>query len=375
MSEPVVNGFCDDRFDSVRAAFEKNFKLELELGACFALAIDGELVVDLWGGHKDLDRTQPWEENTLAFTASNSKIVCTLCGLMLVDRGLINLDEPIATYWPEFAANGKEAIPVRYIFSHSTGLPGFDELQPFETFCDWVAATSLLAAQAPWWEPGTQSGYHGLSYGFLIGELVRRTTGRTIGTFFQEEVARSIGADFYIGLPESEFHRVAELDKGEPREYEPGSIAERATPTWIVLENLNTPAFMAAEIPAGNGYGNARSLARIGSIMACEGELDGTRFLSPEIVREAGEEQLYTHDLVMGAPVRWGLGLGLSSKEIPIPFKGAMHWGGYGGSSTVMIPEKHAAFSYIPTSFETSVFGDARGNRINAAANASLLEL
>jgi len=377
MSEPEIHGFCDDRFQSVKSAFTKNFRLELELGACFALTVEGEYVVDLWAGHKDKARTQPWEENTLTPVASNSKIICTLCGLMLVDRGLIELDAPIANYWPEFSAGGKSDLPVRYIFCHATGLPGLDEPPTFETLSDWDKMTTALAAQTPWWEPGTQSGYQGFTYGFLLGELVRRTTGKKLGQFFREEVAQKIGADFHIGLPESEFHRVAETQQNEsgPRQQVPGSIAARAVPIMEIMEVINTPEFWTPEIPAANGVGNARSLARIGSIFACEGKLEGNRFLSEDIIRQVGEEQMYTEDLVMGAPVRWGLGLGLPSKEIPIPFERALHWGGYGGSTTVMIPEKHAAFSYIPTMFDESIFGDERSRRVNTAAIANLMNI
>jgi CubicO group peptidase (beta-lactamase class C family) len=375
MTEPTINGFCDEKFQPVMEAFAKNFKLDLELGAAFAVAVDGQTVVDLWAGYVDPGRDKLWEENTLVPVASNSKIICALCGMMLLDRGLIELDAPVARYWPEFAANGKESLPVRYLFCHASGLAGLDEALTWELLFDWDRVISLLGQQKPWWEPGTQSGYHGFTFGYLLGELVRRTTGKTLGQFFREEVAEIIGADFYIGLPESEVYRVAEVQNntGGARAVSLDSMAYRVNgDLQQTIEIMNDPRWLGAEIPAANGIGNARSLVKVGSLLARGGELDGHRLMSEATAKLAYEEQIYTHDLVMDMPVRFGLGFGLTSKEVPLPFPNAFHWGGYGGSATFMVPEHGASWSYVINLFDSFIGGDSRSFRLNKATIASL---
>jgi CubicO group peptidase (beta-lactamase class C family) len=371
MSEPIIHGFCDEEFLPVREAFTENFRLDLELGAAFALAVQGKCVVDLWAGHADVGRTRPWQENTLVPVSSNSKIICSLCGLMLLDRGLIALDAPVARYWPEFAAGGKENLPVRYLFCHAAGLAVLDEHLTWEQLYDWDRVVSLLAAQKPLWEPGTQSGYHAITSGFLLGELVRRTTGRTLSEFFREEVADRIGADFHIGLPESELSRVAEVmqDEEGPRVMDPESMMYRALP--VLTTDLHTmmkdPEWLGAEIPAANGVGNARSLVKVGSLLAMGGELEGHRLLSEQTAKLPYQEQIYTHDLVIDAPVRFGVGFGMASEEFPLPFPNAFHWGGYGGSTTIMVPEHGACWSYVPNNFSQDVGWDSRNVRLHAA--------
>lgn len=378
MSEPTIHGFCDEEFLPVKKAFSKNFRLDLELGAAFALAVEGDYVVDLWAGHADVGRTRPWEENTLVPVTSNSKIICSLCGLMLLDRGLIALDAPVARYWPDFAAGGKDDLPVRYLFCHAAGLAALDEPLTLELLYDWDRVVSLLAAQKPLWEPGTQSGYHSFTSGFLLGELVRRTTGRTLSQFFREEVAEKIGADFHIGLPESEFGRVAEVmdNEGGPRLVDPESMAYRSGPQTTNMHTaMKDPEWLGAEIPAANGVGNARSLVKVGSLLAMGGELEGHRLLSEETAKLPYREQIYTHDLVMDVPVRFGLGFGMASKEFPLPFPNAFHWGGYGGSSTIMVPEHGACWSYVLNMFDAALGGDSRGIRLNKASIACLQAL
>ncbi|MCZ6870926.1 MAG: serine hydrolase, partial [Gammaproteobacteria bacterium] len=195
-----IQGFCDRKYQPVKEAFTANFRQGLEVGASLCVTEGGKTVVDLWAGHAHEDRTRPWQEDTIVIVYSTTKIMVALCGLMLVDRGLLDLDAPVAKYWPEFAEGGKENLPVRYIFSHNAGLPGWDEPIAFEALYDWDRVVGLLARQKPWWEPGTASGYHVLTMGFLIGELVRRVTGKSFGAFFRAEVADRLGADFHIGL-------------------------------------------------------------------------------------------------------------------------------------------------------------------------------
>ena len=226
-----VQGHCDARFAAVRDAFANNFREGREVGASFAATVDGEFVVDIWAGHADAARTRPWERDTIVNVYSTTKVMPAIAALILVDRGSIDLDAPVAKYWPEFAQAGKEKLPVRYLFSHMSGLAGFETPITLETLYDWDECTSLLAAQAPWWEPGTQCGYQAMTHGYLLGELVRRVTGRSLGTFFREEVAQPLGADFHIGLDASLDARVGELipppEEGWAEEPEPGSIGAK----------------------------------------------------------------------------------------------------------------------------------------------------
>jgi len=370
MSEYQIHGFCNEQFTPVREAFERNFSLGEELGGAVAITIAGESVVDLWGGYTDSAKSRTWQEDTIVLVTSNTKIVTTLCGMMLVDRGLVDLDKPVADYWPEFAANGKETIPVRYLFTHSAGLPALDPPSSLEDMFDWDKSTAQLASQAPWFTPGTVSGYHGVTFGHLIGEIVRRTTKLSFQDFLHQEVIQPLGADFFIGMPNEAFSRLAEIvPNGSVRPVVKGSFAERVySGNLEEPTHFNDPEFYRAVIPAANGVGNARSLTRICGALANGGTLGNVTLLQPDTCKQIYQEQIYTHDLVMDAPVRFGLGVGLSSKEVPIPFPNAFHWGGYGGSSTVMEPDRKACFSYVTNYFDATLAGDRRGARINRAA-------
>ena len=194
----AVHGHVDARFDKVADALAQEIASGAEVGAAIAVDIDGESVLDVWGGHADAAKTVPWREDTIVNVWSSTKTVTSLAGLMLADRGLLDLDESVATYWPEFAANGKQDVKVRHLLSHTSGVAGWQEPMTTDDLFDWEKATSMLAAQAPWWEPGTASGYQALNYGFLIGELVRRTAGISLKDFVADEIARPLGADFQI---------------------------------------------------------------------------------------------------------------------------------------------------------------------------------
>jgi CubicO group peptidase (beta-lactamase class C family) len=379
VSDFSIHGFCDERFSAVRAAFEKNFRVGDDLGGAFALAIHGELVVDLWGGYADASRSELWNENTLITLSSSYKIAVAICSLMLVERGLIGLDDPVSRYWPEFGCNGKQVITMRQILCHSSGVAGFDQAFYVRDLYDWDRIIKCLETQSPWWEPGTQSGYHGLTFGFLLGELVRRTTGLSYSEFLRTELTEPISADFHVSVPETEFPRIAEVvSDGTERDFAPpDSISARANSPMMLEQDItkvmNTEDWYTAEVPAANGIGNARSMAKIGSVLANRGALYDNQFLSPELVTQAHTEQSYTEDLVMLAPVRYGLGFGLASAEVPIPFPNAMHWGGFGGSTTVMIPEHRAAFSYVTNYFNSGEVVDTRNARLNSATVATLL--
>lgn len=364
MTETVdVQGHCDRRFGEVKDAFAKNLESGLEVGASFAVTIDGEYVVDIWGGYSDAAHTLPWERNTITNAYSTTKVMTALCALILIDRGQLDIESPVADYWPEFAQAGKDKIIVRWLLSHSAGLSGFDEPLSLEAMYDWQRIIQLLERQEPWWEPGTRSGYHMITFGYLVGELVRRISGRSLGTFFRDEVAIPLGVDFHIGLAEEHDARVAELIPPAPMEAPPiesGSIAARTLYNSPIIPAYSDRAWRGAEIPSSNGHGNARSAARVGSVLACGGELSGLRLLSRATIDRAIEEQFNGIDLVMGVPIRWGLGFGLANEQLPYLNPRAFYWGGFGGSWLEMDPDARMCFSYVMNKLELDPEGDRR---------------
>lgn len=378
LKEVEIHGYCDERFESVKEAFLKNFEDDLEVGASFAATLDGEFVVDIWAGYTDAAKTIPWERDTIVNVFSTTKVMTVLCTLMCVDRKLLELDAPVAKYWPEFAQAGKEKILIKHILSHTSGISGFEKKLRARTLYDWDKIINMLAAQKPWWEPGTKSGYHNLTHGYLLGELVRRVTGKSLGTFFREEVAIPLNADFHIGLSEEHDSRVAELippeiDLSKLAEFGfvPGSIAMKTlgNPTVTVKQRL-TRSWRSAEIPATNGHGNARSVARVGAALACGGNLDGVNLLSSNTIDKAIEEQIYDTDLVLLYPVRFGLGFGLTSKERPIgPNPRTFYWGGYGGSTIIMDPDAKVSFAYVMNKMvvKPGIPSDPRTQRLGEA--------
>ena len=295
-----------------------------------------------------------------------------ICIHILVDRGLLDLEGPVAKYWPEFAQAGKENLPVKYLLSHTSGLAGWDRKFRTKKLYNWDMMVELLAAQKPWWDPGTKSGYHTITFGYLLGELVRRITKKTIGTFFREEVAEPLIADFHIGLPEEHFERVADLIPPPPidlssfGEIDPKSVAMRSltNPFLDVLET-RTKEWRTAEIPAANGHGNARSVSRVTAALACGGQLDGISLLSENEIRKSIEEQSYGTDLVLNTPIRFGLGWGLQSKDLPIgPNENIFYWGGYGGSVIVVDLDERMSIAYVMNKMASSLTGDPRSERL-----------
>ncbi len=366
-----IHGYCEERFESVKEVFADNFKSDLDVGASLAITINGKFVMDIWAGYCDEAQTRLWEKDTIVNVYSTTKVMTALCVLMLVDRGLIDLDAPVATYWPEFAQAGKEKTPVRYLLSHTAGLPGWDQSIQAETLYDWNRCVSLLAAQKPWWIPGTKSGYHSITFGYLLGELVRRVTGKSLGTFFREEIAIPLKADFHIGFSEEFDTRVGELLPPPPigeslGTADPNSIPTRvfSNPVLTGRETL-TREWRAAEIPASNGHGNARSIVRVASALACGGELDGVKLLSLETIEKAIEEQSYSPDLALSVPIRFGLGFGLVSKDNPIsPNPRAFYWGGWGGSHVTMDLDAKLSWAFAMNKMIMSLTGDPRRMKI-----------
>jgi CubicO group peptidase (beta-lactamase class C family) len=378
-----IEGRCDPRFNAVRDAFAANFEAGREVGASFAVTVDGELVVDVWGGYADAAKTRPWESDTIINVFSTTKAMAALCAHILVDRGQLDLDAPVARYWPEFAQAGKERITTRHVLSHAAGLAGIRQPLATEALYDWNRMTEALAAETPWWEPGTAHGYHALTYGYLIGEIVRRITGKTLGAFFREDVAERLGADFHIGLPESEDFRVAELVPASDEEVERAGawapIDPDTLPGKVVgnpplrAEFANRPEWRRAEIPAANGHGNARSVARIMALLACGGRLDGVELLKERTIEQAIEEQSYANDLVLGFRMRWGLGFMLTSRQLPVgPNPRTFGHGGWGGSLGFADPDARVGWAYIMNKMSPITTGDTRVIGILAALYGAL---
>ena len=358
-------GKCDDRFGGVRDALARNLDSGEELGASLVLDIDGEIVVDLWGGFCDEARTVPWSEQTITNVWSSTKTVTSLAALMLVDRGQLDVDAPVARYWPEFAAQGKQDILVRHVMSHASGVSGLEQPAVPEDLYDWTAATSRMAAQAPWWPPGTASGYHALNYGHLVGELVRRITGQTLKQFVAEEIAGPLGADFQIGASRPDWARCAEIIPPPPLPFDmatmdPASVLFK-TATGPVAEAAaaNTEGWRLAEIGAANGHGNARSVARVMSAVSLGGAVDGTRLLSAETIGHIFREQAHGVDLFLGAPIRFGIGYGLpDAASLPyIPEGKVCFWGGWGGSVILMDTDRRLTISYMMNKMQPGIVG------------------
>src|SRR5262245_56893775 len=295
----AVQGSCASKFSVVRTAFEDNFTQRGDLGASLCIHVDGRCVVDLWGGYADVARTRPWQRDTLACVASTGKGMASVCLLRLIECGRVELDVPVSRYWPEFAQAGKEQVTVRWLITHRAGLPAIRKDMSTESMYRWDPFVRALAEEAPWWEPGTRHGYHALTFGFLIGEIVRRVSGKSIGRFFREEIGAPLHADFYFGVPESEDARAAQMLPEPPPTggdlsffqellSNPQSMGARAflNPPRPP-QGMNTRAWRAAEIPASNGYASASGVARIYAALACNGTLDGVRVLDPATISAA----------------------------------------------------------------------------------------
>jgi len=366
MADGSVQGDVHDRYAQVRAVFEENLAKGDDIGASFAATVEGEMVVDLWGGFADAAKTRPWARDTIINVYSTTKTMTALTALLIADRGDLDFDAPVARYWPEFAANGKAGVKVSHLMSHSAGLSGWKEKITTHDLYDWEKMTSLLAAQAPYWEPGTAPGYHALTQGYLVGEVVRRITGKSLGTVFREEIAEPLGADFWIGLPASEDARVAELIPPPPG----AAVGEASGETELQANMSHNPgvdvgetrtrAWRGAEIPAAGGTGNARSIAQVHVILANGGVAQGKRFLSEAGCRKALELQIAGQDLILGAPARYGMGFGLAGGVVPLPNPNTIYWGGYGGSLIIIDMDARTTFGYAMNKMAGTTQGDMR---------------
>lgn len=367
-----INGHVAPGFESVRDAFAANFTTDGDVGASFCATKDGEIVVDIWAGVADAETGKPWEKDTIVNVYSTTKTMCALTALLLADRGELDFAKPVAHYWPEFAANGKAAVTVAQLMSHSAGLSGFKEKMAKDDLYDWEKVTSLLAAQAPFWEPGTAPGYHAMTQGYLVGEVVRRIAGVTLGNLFRTEIAEALGADFHIGLPASEDHRVATLippptGQGIADMTDRPLTANMASNPAINPLETRTRAWRAAEMPAANGHGNARSVAMVQSLVANGGVSGGKRILSEAGVRRALESQIQGDDMVLGLPVHYGLGYGLPGGQMPFPNPNSCYWGGYGGSIVINDLDARTTFAYAMNKMAGTTVGDMRAFRLAIA--------
>ncbi len=374
-----IHGQHDAAFAAVRDQFEKNFIDGKELGASVAVTVAGEPVVDLWAGAAS-PAGDPWQRDTIVNVYSTTKTMAALCVLMCADRGLVDTDAPVADYWPEFAANGKDGVLVKHVMSHSAGLSGFDPPVAVPDIYDWDATVAHLAAQAPWWEPGSQPGYHAVTQGFLQGEIVRRVTGSSIGTFFADEVAGPLGADFHIGFGPEHDHRAGELVPPDQTADEmlagadPDSVGARTGRSCPMdATEPRTRAWRAAEIPAAGGFGNARSVARVHSAIANGGTVDGVTLLSMDTIDRALQPVVAGPDLVMGQHNTFGLGYGLQSEAMPLPNDRTLFWGGWGGSVAIIDTENKMSIAYVMNRMGSALMGDTRGTDLVMAAYGALL--
>ena len=375
-----IKGTFDENFTEIVLAFEKQYELGLDIGSSLAMTYEGELVVDIWAGSRDKAQTLPWEENTIVNVFSSTKNATSLSAYILADRGQLDFSAPVANYWPEFAQKGKENILVSHIMSHSSGLPGWDEPVAGHDLYDPDKVAALFETQEPWWEPGTALGYHAITVGNLMGEIIKRISGKTVGNFFREEIAEPLGIDFHIGLEDSQHSRVAEIHQAvetkpeEMFELEEGSIMHRVMTNGIITApDANTSEWRRSEIPAAGGHGNGRSIAESMALMANGGIYKEKRIFSEDLIKFALEEQIRGNDLVLVEPLRWGIGFGLPIDNISwmgYLEEGACFWAGWGGSMSIADTNKKVSFGYTPCLMEEGAIGAERSqNLVRSLAN------
>lgn len=351
-----VQGTCSDKFADLKRVFQEQLNSTNELGASIAVNIDGEEVVDLWGGYKDVDQKDSWDKDTIVNVWSSTKCFSALAVLMLIDQGKLDAFEKVSKYWPEFAQNGKENVEVRHFLSHSSGVSGWADPITAEVVCDVAKSTEMLAKQAPWWEPGTASGYHSLNMGHLLGELVRRVSGKSLTQFVAEDIAAVVDADFQIGAAEKDWPRIATLVPPPPLPFDVNSIPKDS----VMAKTFFNPPMDAtvpqksfwrkAEIGAANGHGNARAMNRMASVITLGGTVKGKQLLSKKTIDLIFQEQTNGMDLVISQPIRFGIGYGLPLSDGPtawLPQTGDVcFWGGWGGSWVLMDLGRKLTFTY-----------------------------
>ncbi|MEU2109056.1 serine hydrolase domain-containing protein [Streptomyces sp. NPDC019507] len=383
-----VRGTVAEGFEPVRDAFVRNFETRGERGAAVAVYRDGVKVVDLWGGTRDVDGTEPWAVDTAQVVRSATKGVAAAVPLLLHQRGQLDLDAPVGTYWPEFKAAGKERALVRHLLSHRAGVPALDRPLTVAEAADGTSGARAVAAQAPAWEPGTDHGYHAQTYSWLLAELVRRVTGRSIGRWTAEEIARPLGLDFWIGVPCDEAHRLGRIGRIEepptasggglklrPKRSvaeayrDPDSLTRRAFGAIDPLPDENDPAYRAAELPASNGVSTARALARF--YAATIGAVDGHRLFAPATLTLARTEESTGPDRVLVVGTRFGLGYMLHGPASPLLGPGSFGHPGRGGSLGFADPETGIALGYVTNGMRKGVTADPRAQALVRAVRSA----
>jgi CubicO group peptidase (beta-lactamase class C family) len=362
----LVHGTADQRFAPVLARVEDQLAAGEELGLSLHVDLDGESVVDVWGGHRDAERTQEWTADTITNVWSITKTVTSLAALMLVDRGDLDVDAPVARYWPEFAHAGKQHVKVRHLLSHSSGVSGLDGPATLGDLYDTRGAAARMAAQRPWWEPGTASGYHVLNYGHLIGELVTRISGRSLKEFVEVEIAGPLGADFRLGVADADLARVSDVVPPDV-DFDPTDLPDSpARRTFLgprfTADAANTAAWRAADLGAANGHSNARGVAAILRVIAGDGVFAAGRLLESSTVDLIFQRQTDGVDLVNGLDLRWGIGFALpKASTLPwIPDGEIAFWGGWGGSMAIADRDRGLTISYVMNQMGSEILGSAR---------------
>ena len=348
-----IQGECDPQFSKVKETFEKLYREDREIGSCFAVYKDGNPLVDLWGGFQDKDKTKPWQKDNLVTVYSTTKGVAAFCIALAMEKGLLKYEEKVSTYWPEFSSNGKEDITIGMLMSHQAGICS-PETRNVDDYYNQNLMAEKLAGMTPIWEPGTASGYHSMTFGWLTSELILRVTGKSLGTFFREEVGDRHEIDFFIGLPESEDHRVAELvpfdivrnENSEQQQVELTDAQKSQRNSAGTLDIQNTKEWRQAEIPSANGQGNAGGLAKLYSLIVPED--NNLKLLKDDTVNQMTTMQIEGRDLVLAVQVRWGVGFILNKHKIIYgPIEGAFGHSGYGGSCAFGDPENKIGVSYV----------------------------
>jgi CubicO group peptidase (beta-lactamase class C family) len=384
---PIIQGQCDPRFERVRTAFAENFDQRGEVGASAAVTIDGRPVVDLWGGHLDHARTRPWQRDNIVNVWSTTKGLTAICAHKLAGEGRLDFDAPVAKYWSEFAQGGKADIPVSYLLSHKAGLAAIRAPLKNEDIFNWELVTRELARQEPWWKPGTRHGYHAITFGWLVGEVVRRITGKSLGTYFRDEIAGPLGMDAWIGFDTSLDPRVAEIfpapppAPGQPNPMadmvkDPESVSAKALmnpPNTLLTTTTNSRAWRAGEIPGANGHANARALARVYGALARGGEVDGVRVLNTAALPRCYTEQSNGKDAVLGFTTRFSLGFMMSLPGSQLgPNPRSFGHPGAGGSIGFADPDTKIGFGYAMNQMGSGMLIDPRAAALIDAVYASL---
>ncbi len=371
-----IAGMAAPRFAAVKDAFAANFDAGEELGARFTLVEAGEVVVDLWAGYADRARTQPFDDRTLTTIFSTTKAIAALLMARLVDQGKLDYGQTVASVWPAFAAGGKASITIDQMLSHQDGLSGFpDQMDPVDWF-DWDLICARLAAMAPLWPPGTASGYHPITFGYLAGEVFRRVDGRGMATALREDLAAPFGLDLWIGLPQDQVGRVAELQRPTALpDFGDHNAATRAaflTP-WSAAAGKSQAEWRSVEIPSTNGHATAHALARVMGALANDGWLDGKAILSPALIAEATRQRIRGPDLVLPFEMSWGAGFMRNETVHPWgPGEQTFGHSGWGGSCVFADPERKLGGAYVMNRQSSALLGDPRPKRLIEAAYGGL---